>query len=112
MANISEISVTASVTIDGMGDGWANEDEAAEAYAEWLTAELTEHLESQYPNAEIEVNCPVLNQMGGDNVSVVIEDGEDGYPYDIQESLQNFCQDCWAHWICDEKLTAGLIAED
>lgn len=109
-STITEIDATVPVTTDGMGDGWKDQDEAAEAYAEWLQDELIEWLESQYPDASITVDCPVLNQSGGGDVSAIVTryDGDD-YPGDVVESLRSVAQDCWGRWCSDEKLTAGLI---
>lgn len=111
-ATITAIDATVPVTTGGMGDGWRDYSAAAEAYAEWLESEVTNWLESQYPDASITAYCPVLNQSGGGDASAIVtrSDGDD-YPDDVVESLRSVAQDCWARWVSDAELTADLISE-
>lgn len=111
---MTEIYATVRVTTDGMGDGWNDESEAAESYAEWLADELTEWLESQYPDAEITVECPVLDQSGGGGVSAVVthSDGETYTSGEFVERLHSVAQDYWERWVSDADLTADLIGDE
>lgn len=112
-SEITKIDATVPVTTDGMGDGWTAQDAAAEAYADWLQAELTKYLESIYPNAVITVECPVLCQSGGGHVSAIVERADgDQYPGDIEDMIHSVSQDLWGRWVGDAELTSHLTVDE
>ncbi|WP_252178332.1 hypothetical protein [Endozoicomonas sp. 4G] len=56
---MTTINITGTILSGNLGEGWSDQDEAAEAYAEFLSARYRAAAESSFPGAEISVEIEV-----------------------------------------------------
>jgi hypothetical protein len=101
-----KITVREQIMSGNMGDGWDDNYEAANSYADFLAPILLEDVQEQYPDAEIVVALTV-ERMGGASRGIVVDvDGVDEpeqifeVPDALAEMLVYTEQDAWGKF-CD-----------
>jgi hypothetical protein len=100
-----KITITDQVLSGNMGDGWTDQNEAAEGFAAYLTEAYRVDVLAAYPDAEIEIDVNTERNTSGysRDIDVSID------PYDedsfeimesLTESLRNVSASAWESF-CD-----------
>jgi hypothetical protein len=98
-----KITITDQILSGNMGDGWADQNDAAEGYAEYLTEKYRAEVLETYPDAEIEIDIDTGRNTSGCSRDVDVDvDPYDEKIYDIistlTESLKNVSAQAWDEW--------------
>lgn len=102
-----KITINDTILSGNMGDGWADQYEAAKRYAEYAAEKLAEVVREQYPGAEVETDFNVQNASGcshGLSVDVDTDDLDQKFEIenDLTDYLNNYYDRVWSAWCCDD----------
>lgn len=98
-----KITINDTILSGNMGDGWADQYETAEGYAEYAADKLTDVVREQYPDAEVIANFNVQNATGysrGLSVDVETDDLDQKFEIenDLTDYLNNYYDRVWSAW--------------
>lgn len=84
-----KITVSAQVLSGNLGDGWADQNEAAQGFAGFLTQKLEARIQEQHPDAEIEIDIDVQENTSGCSreLSVSVDPWDDEMGFEIETKL-------------------------
>lgn len=103
------ISIRAIINDGNMGDGWADNYEAACAYAEFMESEFRQAIEDIAPDADIEIDVDVNRNASGwtPEPSVICDDAE--LEIRVQHRIDGLRT--WEEWV-DSAEAAQYFSED
>lgn len=105
-----KIEIGDQILSGNLGDGWVSNNDAADAYAEWLSGRYESEARAMFPGAEIEIDVEVQHNASGSarNVSVWIHGADCETERDLQTVLEN--TDYWSEW-CESDDAAAYIGD-
>jgi len=99
-----KITVSTQILSGNLGDGWADNNEAAQGFADFLRPKLEAEIADRYPGAEIEIDIDVQRKTSGcsRDLSVTVDGAEDAkfeimdkveevLPYTVDAAWEDFC---------------------
>jgi len=100
-----KIRVNVNILAGNMGDGWADQYEAAVGYGYFLKPRIEEEILNKYPNANIDVSMDVDRESGCRRDTMIIVDGvDDDSEWDITHKLEEAVADieneAWDDFCC------------
>ena len=97
-----KITVRDQILTGNIGDGWADTYAAAKGWAKYYGAKLTEFINNEYPDAEIEIDIEVERATGyysrGMSVEVVDSDNDYGVTNRLADILPRWADVWWDDW--------------
>ena len=98
-----KITISDTILSGTMGDGWADQHDAATGYAEYASEKLAEVVRDQYPGAEVETDFDVQYATGctrGLSVDVETDDIDQKFEIenDLTDYLNNYYDRVWSAW--------------
>ncbi|NCA72651.1 MAG: hypothetical protein EOM91_21865 [Sphingobacteriia bacterium] len=69
---MTTINITETILSGNLGEGWADVDEAADVYADFLADEYRAEAERAFPDAEIEVDISVEHGVEGSAPNAIV----------------------------------------
>ena len=96
-----KITVSDQILSGNLGDGWADEREAAKGLAKYYEEKLEAFVKSEYPEAEIIIDIEVQFASGCTRgLSVDVTDSEDDYEITnrLEDLLPRIEEKLWKSW--------------
>ena len=98
-----KITISDTILSGNMGDGWADQHDAAKGYAEYAAEKLADVVREKYPDAEVETEFRTQNASGcGPELSVDVETDDLDQKFEIENDLTdyllNYYDRVWSAW--------------
>lgn len=98
-----KINISDTILSGNMGDGWADQHEAAKGYAKYAAEKLVEVVKERYPDDEVEAEFDVQYATGVTNgIAVDVETDDLDQKFEIENDLADFLNNyydrVWSSW--------------
>ena len=99
-----DITISGKILSGNMGDGWTNQNDAADGYAEYVTQRIRAEVQPMYPDATINVDFSAHYNTSGcsGGISVDVDGDDPDVAYDVMRDLEDYLlhyrNEIWNDW--------------